>query len=90
MPCCRRVCRNSSISRVCRQSAGAAPKDPEKLKQARQAMQELIQFRRDPRNRFVSDYISNATVEKNQIVNIEVLFGGKAGANEELFKDDAS
>jgi len=53
-------------------------------------MRELIAFRRDPRNQFVSDYISNATVEKNQILNIETLFDGKAGTNEALFKDDAN
>ncbi len=69
---------------------GSAPKDPKKLAQARQAMRELIAFRRDPRHQFVSDYISNATVEKNQIINIETLFEGKAGANEALFKDDAN
>jgi hypothetical protein len=56
---------------------GAAPKDPAKLKQARQAMRELIRFRQDPRNTFVSDYISNAMVEKNQIVNIQALFEDK-------------
>ncbi len=59
---------------------GSAPTDPTKLKRARQAMRELIAFRQDPRNLFVSDYISNAMVEKNQIVNIEALFEGKAGA----------
>ena len=69
---------------------GSAPTDPAKLKQARQAMRELIQFRQDPRNLFVSDYISNAMVEKNQIVNIEVLFEGKAGAKESVLKDDAN
>jgi hypothetical protein len=69
---------------------GSAPTDPAKLKQARQAMRELIQFRQDPRNRFVSDYISNATVEKNQIVNIEVLFEGKSGPKESILKDDAN
>ncbi|HUE16209.1 MAG TPA: hypothetical protein VMR25_18700, partial [Planctomycetaceae bacterium] len=69
---------------------GSAPTDPAKLKQARQAMRELVQFRQDPRNQFVSDYISNATVEKNQIVNIEILFEGKAGAKESLLKDDAN
>ena len=69
---------------------GAAPTDPTKLKHARQAMRELIQFRQDPRNQFVSDYISNAMVEKNQIVNIEVLFGGKGGAEQSVLKDDAN
>ena len=53
-------------------------------------MRELIAFRQDPRNMFVSDYISNAIVEKNQIVNIETLFEGKEGAKQELFKDDAN
>ena len=62
---------------------GSAPKDPEKLKQAKQAMRELIRFRHDPKNLFVSDYISNATVEKNQIINIETLFDGK-GTSKEL------
>ncbi len=52
-------------------------------------MQELIQFRGDPRNRFVSDYISNAMVEKNQIVNIEALYDGLPGVDQALFKDDA-
>jgi hypothetical protein len=68
---------------------GSAPKDPTKLKQAQQAMRALIRFRHDPRNLFVSDYISNAFVEKNQIVNIEALFAGKAGVEKPLFKDDA-
>ncbi len=36
-----------------------------------------IQFRHDPRNLFVSDYISNAMVEYNQIINIQALFEGK-------------
>ena len=49
-----------------------------------------FQFRHDPRNQFVSDYISNAMVEKNQIVNIEVLFEGKAGAKKSVLKDDAN
>jgi hypothetical protein len=69
---------------------GSAPTDPDKLKQARQAMQELVQFRHDPRNLFVSDYISNAMVEKSQILNIEVLFDGKAGTNQPLLQDDAN
>ena len=69
---------------------GSAPKNPKKLEQARRAMAELIRFRRDPRNRFVSDYISNAMVEKNQILNIEVLFRGTGGSNQSLFKDDAN
>jgi hypothetical protein len=69
---------------------GSAPTDPTKLKQARQAMRELIQFRQDPRNLFVSDYISNAMVEKNQIVYIEALFEGKAGVTEPVLKDDAN
>ncbi|HET6325697.1 MAG TPA: DUF4838 domain-containing protein [Planctomycetaceae bacterium] len=69
---------------------GSAPKDPAKLKRARQAMRDLIRFRHDPKHRFVSDYISNATVEKNQIVNIEVLFGDKNGTKDPLFKDDAN
>jgi hypothetical protein len=55
---------------------GSAPKDPDKLKQAKRAMRALIRFRHDPKNLFVSDYISNATVEKNQITNIETLFDG--------------
>jgi hypothetical protein len=29
-------------------------------------------------------------VEKNQIVNIEVLFGDKDGTKDALFKDDAN
>ena len=53
-------------------------------------MAALIRFRHDPRNQFVSDYMSNATVEKNQIVNIELLFGGNGGSNQPLFKDDAN
>lgn len=53
-------------------------------------MQELMRFRRDPRNLFVSDYISNAMVEKNQIVNIEVLFQGQGGAKESVLKDNAN
>jgi hypothetical protein len=69
---------------------GSAPTDPTKLKHARQAMRELIRFRHDPRNLFVSDYISNATVEKNQILNIEALFKGKRGAKESVLKDDAN
>jgi hypothetical protein len=69
---------------------GSAPTNPEKLKRARQAMRELIQFRQDPRNLFVSDYISNAMVEKNQILNIEALFGGTGGAEESVLKDDAN
>jgi hypothetical protein len=69
---------------------GSAPKNPKKLEQARRAMAELIRFRRDPRNRFVSDYISNAMVEKNQILDIEVLFRGTGGSNQSLFKDDAN
>lgn len=69
---------------------GSAPKDPTKLKGARQAMRELIEFRRDPRNMFVSDYMSNASVEKNQIVNIETLFEGKGAPAGSLFKDDAN
>ncbi len=69
---------------------GSAPKDPAKLKHARQAMHDLIRFRHDPKNRFVSDYISNAMVEKNQIVNIEVLFGDQKGTKDALFKDDAN
>jgi hypothetical protein len=69
---------------------GSAPTDPAKLKQARQAMQDVIAFRRDPRNQFVSDYISNASVEKNQIINIETLYQGEPGAEESLFKDDAN
>jgi hypothetical protein len=69
---------------------GAAPKDPKKLAQARQAMAELIRFRRDPRNQFVSDYMANASVEKNQILDIELLFRGKVGSNQPLFKDDAN
>jgi hypothetical protein len=66
---------------------GSAPADPAKLKRARQAMRELIRFRHNPRNQFVSDYISNAMVEKNQIVNIEVLFGAKGGADDPVFHD---
>jgi len=54
---------------------GRAPlADPEKLKQARQAMRQLIAFRHDPKNRFVSAYIDNAMVERNFIRNIEALF----------------
>jgi hypothetical protein len=69
---------------------GSAPTDPMKLRQARQAMRKLIQFRQDPQNQFVSDYISNAMVEKNQIINIELLFKGKKGAQESILKDDAN
>ena len=69
---------------------GTAPQNAKKLEKARQAMAELIRFRHDPRNMFVSDYMSNAMVEKNQIVDIELLFHGKAGSNQPLFKDDAN
>ncbi len=69
---------------------GAAPTDPQKLAQARHAMRDLIRFRADPSHMFVSDYISNATVEKNQIVNIEALFQGAPGAEAAIFKDDAN
>jgi len=37
-----------------------APTDPEKLRQALQAMRELSEFRRNPENLFVADYISAA------------------------------
>ena len=66
---------------------GSAPKDPDKLKQAKRAMRALIRFRHDPKNLFVSDYISNATVEKNQITNIETLFDGK-GTSKGIDPDD--
>jgi hypothetical protein len=69
---------------------GAAPKDAKKLEKAREAMAELIRFRHDPRNQFVSDYMSNAMVEKNQILDIELLFHGKGGSNQPLFKDGAN
>jgi len=68
---------------------GPAPTDPEKLKQARRAMRELIRFRHDPKNQFVSDYISNATVEKNQILKIERLFAGKGTSQGTDPVDDA-
>jgi hypothetical protein len=68
---------------------GSAPTDPEKLKQARRAMRELIRFRHDPKNQFVSDYISNATVEKNQILKIERLFAGKGTSQGTDPVDDA-
>ena len=68
---------------------GSAPKDPEKLKQAKRAMRALIKFRHDPKNLFVSDYMSNATVEKNQILNIEALFGGKGKSKDTDPEDDA-
>jgi hypothetical protein len=86
---CNRCCR---ADRVLRRPAnrGSAPTDPTKLKLAQQAMREVIQFRQDPRNQFVSDYISNAMVEKNQIVNIEALFGGKERSKESVLKDDAN
>jgi hypothetical protein len=67
---------------------GSPPKDPAKLKQAKQAMRELIRFRHDPKNLFVSDFISNATVEKNQITNIEALFDGKGMSKDTDPKDD--
>ena len=66
---------------------GSAPTDPAKLKQAKQAMRELIRFRHDPKNLFVSDYMSNATVEKNQIINIEALFDGKGTSKDTDPKD---
>jgi hypothetical protein len=69
---------------------GSAPTNPKKLEKARQTMAALIRFRHDPQNLFVSDYISNAMVEKNQILNIEVLFGGNGGSNQPLFKDDTN
>ena len=54
---------------------GAAPlNDPQKLERARHAMRELIEFRHDPKNRFVSSYIDNAIVEQYFIRNIEELF----------------
>ncbi|MBT4868284.1 MAG: DUF4838 domain-containing protein [Planctomycetaceae bacterium] len=54
---------------------GTAPlNDLAKLTQARDAMQELIKFRHDPLNRFVSSYIDNAIVEQYFIRNIEALF----------------
>ncbi len=54
---------------------GQAPlADPAKLSQARQAMRQLITFRKDPKNRFVSAYIDNAIVENNFVRNIEALF----------------
>jgi hypothetical protein len=54
---------------------GAAPlNDPAKLHQARSAMQALIKFRHDPKNRFVSSYIDNAIVEQYFIRNLEDLF----------------
>ena len=48
--------------------------NPEKIRQARQAMRELIEFRRSPENLFVSDYMSNALVEQYYIKNITALF----------------
>jgi len=68
---------------------GSAPTDPAKLKQAKRAMRELIRFRHDPKNLFVSDYMSNATVEKNQITNIETLFEGKGTSKNTDPEDDA-
>ncbi len=57
---------------------GRAPLgDPGKLRQARQAMRKVIQFRQDLKNRFVAAYIDNAIVENNFIRGLE-----------ELFKDD--
>ncbi|MBM4025299.1 MAG: DUF4838 domain-containing protein [Planctomycetes bacterium] len=53
---------------------GSAPKaNPEKLKKAREAVRELIQFRHDPKNRFVADYYGNTVVERNFILNLESL-----------------
>lgn len=69
---------------------GSAPSDPQKLAQARKAMRELVRFRRDPKNRFVSDYISNATVEKNQIINIHLLIDLKESPEQNETKDDAT
>jgi hypothetical protein len=37
-------------------------------------MRELIEFRRNPENLFVSDYMSNALVEQYYIKNITALF----------------
>jgi len=54
--------------------AAAPLNDPRKLKQARHAMHELIEFRHDPKNRFVSSYIDNAIVEQYFIRNVEELF----------------
>ncbi len=68
---------------------GSAPTDPDKLKQARRAMRALIRFRQDPKHLFVSDYMSNATVEKNQIINIEVLFEGTGTSKGTDPEDDA-
>ena len=76
-------------SKVPSAEVGSAPTDPGKLKQSRPAMQELIQFRHDLASQFVSDYISNAMVEKGQIRDIEVLLDGKAGTNQPLLQDDA-
>ena len=57
---------------------GVAPvSDPARLRQARQAMRKVIDFRHAPGNRFVCSYIDNAMVERNFIRGLE-----------ELFKDD--
>lgn len=60
---------------------GSAPTDnPARLKQAKQAMWELIEFRRDPENLFVGSYMMNAYWERYHIQNIEALFETPADA----------
>ena len=58
---------------------GSAPAgNPKKLKQAKQAMRELIEFRQNPENRFVSNYMTNAWWEAYHILNIKTLFEAPA------------
>jgi hypothetical protein len=68
---------------------GAAPVDnPEKLAQARAAMKELMRFRHDPKNLFVSDYISNALTEQAYIRNIEALIEGQDKSGDYVKQDE--
>lgn len=60
---------------------GAAPTDPAALRQARQAMQALIDFRRAHADLYVSDYLAAARVEQS-VLNAPMLFPGQAGAME--------
>jgi hypothetical protein len=60
---------------------GSAPvNNPQKLKKAREAMAQLMKFRLDPKNLFVSDYISNTATEQSLIRNFEVLYKGNTPA----------
>ena len=51
-------------------------------------MRELIKFRHDPANQFVSSYICNAIEEQHFIRNIEILFGGQKASDEYVSEED--